>query len=103
MKVNELDLKFSKLELKKHADLTIQHLVNRILIDEGKHSDSIHELGAFLRDTWYEIPDRVSASRMMRPQFIERERHMDYEDKEQEEREFIPASAIYVRHYHPRK
>lgn len=45
------------------------------MYDEGHNADDFHRVSSFLRDTWFEIPDRTSASRIMRPQFIRRNRN----------------------------
>jgi DNA mismatch repair ATPase MutL len=38
-----------------------------------KHTAHIfNQINSFLRDSWFEIPDRTSPSRIMRPQFIKR-------------------------------
>ncbi|KAI1417262.1 hypothetical protein F5Y13DRAFT_185336 [Hypoxylon sp. FL1857] len=50
----------------------MKDLLLRIMVDEHKSAASFHEVSSFLQSTWSEIPDRTSASRIMRPQFIER-------------------------------
>ncbi|VUC29858.1 unnamed protein product [Clonostachys rosea] len=49
-------------------------LLKRIMIDDKKTADDFHKVNSFLRDTWFEIPDRESPSRTMRPQFVQRKR-----------------------------
>ncbi|KAI1389580.1 uncharacterized protein F4822DRAFT_205399 [Hypoxylon trugodes] len=50
----------------------MKDLLLRIMVDEGNNATSYHEVSSFLQSTWFEIPDRTSGSRFMRPQFVER-------------------------------
>lgn len=42
------------------------------------------QASSFLRDTWFEIPDRTSESRFMRPQFLKRTSHTSINSKQEE-------------------
>lgn len=44
------------------------------MVDEEieNSATNYHEISSFLQSTWFEIPDRTSESRFMRPQFVEK-------------------------------
>ncbi|KAF5009198.1 hypothetical protein FDECE_4563 [Fusarium decemcellulare] len=52
-------------------------IVKKVLGHSDYEDDEFEELASFLRASWVEIPDRTSASRYMRPRFVERRRERD--------------------------
>ncbi|CAG9993960.1 unnamed protein product [Clonostachys byssicola] len=73
---------------------------NRIMIDEKKTADDYRMVNSFLRDTWFEIPDRESPSRIMRPQFVQRKIPTQEKNVDVEEEDFISVSAVYTKMSH---
>lgn len=50
-----------------------QNLVQRIMKDEDEDAGIFNQAKSFFKDSWIEIPDKSSASRMMRPRFVSRD------------------------------
>ncbi|KAF2638453.1 hypothetical protein P280DRAFT_84634 [Massarina eburnea CBS 473.64] len=53
----------------------MEHLFLQIAQTDTMIGDDYLELKSFLKQTWFEIPDRISKSRIMKPQFVKRERN----------------------------
>ncbi|KAF4809162.1 hypothetical protein CGCTS75_v014787 [Colletotrichum tropicale] len=80
----------------------MEHLVQRIMRDENHATSNFNQAMSFFKNSWTEIPDKVSASRMMRPRFVSRNieanrlqepntrtmSSMDNEDEYEEEKEY---------------
>ncbi|OTB10035.1 hypothetical protein K445DRAFT_269562 [Daldinia sp. EC12] len=70
------NLRFSYVHLPATNIDWMKDLLLRIMIDEKQENNATgyREASSFLQSTWFEIPDRTSVSRYMRPQFMERVR-----------------------------
>ncbi|KAI0380798.1 hypothetical protein F5Y04DRAFT_289242 [Hypomontagnella monticulosa] len=121
------NLKFTHVHLPATNIEWMKDLLLRIIVDErmGDGAASYHEVSSFLQSTWFEIPDRTSKSRFMRPKFAERTQFIssskrrdgglltkrseeksgmvvndlqpeEAEGKESRQDHFIPSSALYM-------
>lgn len=52
--------------------MTSQHLLQRIMRDENQPVTHFNQAKSFFKDSWIEVPDKVSPSRVMRPRFLSR-------------------------------
>ncbi|KAI1775281.1 hypothetical protein F4818DRAFT_441378 [Hypoxylon cercidicola] len=68
----EDNLRFTYIHLPATNMDWMKDLLLRIMVDDKNSAASYHEVSSFLQSTWFEIPDRTSESRFMRPQFAER-------------------------------
>ncbi|KAK1711763.1 hypothetical protein BDP67DRAFT_566638 [Colletotrichum lupini] len=60
-------------------------LLQRIMYDMESDASQFYQVKSFFRDSWVEVPDKISASRMMRPRFVETVQENE-----------TPASAVYM-------
>lgn len=68
------------------------------MFENYKNAQDFYQVSSFLRDTWFEIPDRTSTSRSMRPRFMKRPKggSKDLGAGNAKEEMFSDASALYV-------
>ncbi|KAF0323728.1 hypothetical protein GQ607_008937 [Colletotrichum asianum] len=52
----------------------MDHLLQRIMKDERQHVGHFNQAKSFFRDSWIEVPDKLSVARMMRPRFVTRDK-----------------------------
>ncbi|KAI1478750.1 hypothetical protein F4774DRAFT_143184 [Daldinia eschscholtzii] len=71
---NEDDLAFTYIHLPATNMVWMKDLLLKVMADEKieKGTARYHQASSFLQSTWFEIPDQISESRFMRPQFTER-------------------------------
>ncbi|KAK1953533.1 ankyrin [Colletotrichum sublineola] len=50
----------------------MDHLLQRIMYDEKRPPVHFNQVKSFFKGSWIEVPDKTSASRMMRPRFVSR-------------------------------
>ncbi|KAF3810601.1 Protein fem-1-like A-B [Colletotrichum gloeosporioides] len=64
------------------------HLLQRIMRDENQPVSHFNQAKAFFKDSWIEVPDKVSPSRVMRPRFLSRNTEDD--ETQNEDTDKIP-------------
>ncbi|KAI0134934.1 hypothetical protein F4814DRAFT_454316 [Daldinia grandis] len=72
---HEDNLRFTHIHLPTTNIDWMKDLLLRIMVDKGIKNSitaNYYKVGSFLQSTWFEIPDRTSKSRIMRPHFSER-------------------------------
>ncbi|RSL40494.1 hypothetical protein CEP54_016103 [Fusarium duplospermum] len=73
-------------------------LLTRIMKDEKREPRQYDEVRSFFRDSWSELPDKTSPSRIMKPRTVSRQEKASVPEKDEPERahDFLNASAIYM-------
>ncbi|KAI1097263.1 hypothetical protein F4804DRAFT_328090 [Jackrogersella minutella] len=67
----ESDPKFTWIHLPATNLTWMNDLLKRMMKeDQTCHEDKFHEINSFFRGSWFEIPDRTSESRIMKPQCV---------------------------------
>ena len=63
--------------LRKLTICGLQNVAKKILKRENCGETQNREIMSFFRDSWVQIPDQTSSSRLMRPRYVERQRTTD--------------------------
>ncbi|KAF5492027.1 Ankyrin-3 [Colletotrichum siamense] len=65
--------KFTWIHLPATNMVWMEDLVQRIMYDEKQDASRFNQAKSFFKDSWIEVPDSFSASRIMRPRFVSRD------------------------------
>ncbi|KAF4462854.1 ankyrin unc44 [Fusarium albosuccineum] len=105
MVVLEAESKFTWVHLPSTNIDWMNDLLTRIMKDGNYETSQYQEVRSFFQDSWVEVPDRTSASRIMRPRAVERRQERETEatkpdkDSAEKERRPLAASAIYMPYF----
>ncbi|EQB56523.1 hypothetical protein CGLO_03466 [Colletotrichum gloeosporioides Cg-14] len=65
--------KFTWVHLPATNMVWMEHLVQRIMKDGKQHASHFNQAKSFFKDSWIQVPDKVSVSRIMRPRYVSRD------------------------------